>query len=110
MFLPSLGPARPQKQTNPPMATPEAPVNAAKKSTGKSKAEVLRRYRAKIGKPHLPEEALLRDALYILQGISGKHINLLQGDTAGSDSKLIFNEDPVRDFYYLIRGLYIHFI
>ncbi len=47
------------------------------------------------GKPHLSEEALLRDALYILQGISGKYVNFVEGNDEGVESSLEFMEDPV---------------
>lgn len=59
------------------------------------KPELLRKYREKLGRPHLSEEALLRDALYILQGISGKYVRFVEGDEASAEPKLIFEEDPV---------------
>ena len=51
-----------------------------------------------MGTPLLPEEELLRDALFILQGISGKHVKLVD-DGQKADAKLVFNEDSVRIFF-----------
>ncbi|EIW76095.1 gamma-tubulin complex DGRIP91 SPC98 component [Coniophora puteana RWD-64-598 SS2] len=66
-----------------PLPTPVDP-----QSTSRSKAAILAEYRARIGKPHVPEHLLLRDALYLLQGISGKHISLHDGNlTFHHDSK-----------------------
>ena len=93
-FLPTLAPPRVLKNT----AKPTRPSNddaSGNKKAGKSKAELLRKYREKIGRPHLSEEALLRDALYILQGISGKYVRFVESDEASAEPKLIFEEDPV---------------
>lgn len=40
------------------------------------RAALLERLRAKEGQSHVPEQALLRDVLYLLQGISGSHVHL----------------------------------
>ncbi|EJD00999.1 gamma-tubulin complex, DGRIP91/SPC98 component [Fomitiporia mediterranea MF3/22] len=93
--LPSLGLPRSAKQPSRSTPTPIAdPSQQPKKSTGKSKAEILHKYRTKIGRPQLPEEALLRDALYILQGISGKFVRLVESDEQNFESRLIFSDDP----------------
>ncbi|KAI5116952.1 hypothetical protein M0805_001926 [Coniferiporia weirii] len=90
-FLPTLAPPRSFK---PPTQrpTPSDDATSVKKPIGKSKAEILRRYREKTGRPHLPEDALLRDALYILQGISGKHVKLVA--ESESEPRLLFSDDP----------------
>ena len=50
------------------------------------------------GRPHLSEHLLLRDTLYLLQGISGKYVRLsVSDDTA--QNKLIFVEDLVSTLY-----------
>nr|GAT59461.1 predicted protein [Mycena chlorophos] len=86
-FLPSLA--------APPPATTQAPIEVpgARQPKGKSKAEILREYRAKSGRQHLPENLLLRDTLYILQGISGKYIRFAHEDDADTEEKLVFVED-----------------
>ncbi|THH07676.1 hypothetical protein EW145_g3217 [Phellinidium pouzarii] len=92
-FLPTLAPPRSLK---PPAQSfhPQTGTADVKKPVGKSKAEVLRRYREKMGHAQLPEDALLRDALYILQGISGKYMKLVEGDDKKTESKLLFSDDP----------------
>lgn len=90
-----------------------APVNALSKPHVKTKAALLAEWRAKngayrvliywhifrcvltywTGKPHLPEHLLLRDTLYLLQGISGKYVQFLDRD---DDHRIVFAEDPVR--------------
>ena len=47
------------------------------------------------GQPHLPEYLLLRDTLYLLQGISGKYIRLSVSDDDPEQNKLAFVEDSV---------------
>jgi hypothetical protein len=49
-----------------------------------------------IGHPHIPELPLLRDALYLLQGISGKHVRFATGKDGGTEMSLLFTEDSVR--------------
>lgn len=56
------------------------------------------------GRPHLHEDLLLRDTLYLLQGISGKYIRLSVSDNP-EQNKLVFVEDSVSTlllsfFYY----------
>ena len=92
--LPSLAIPRSVRVTSNPSPVPDD-SSAPKKPSVKSKAELLRRYRAKIGRPQLSEEALLRDALYILQGISGKYVKLVEGDGRNLESRLVFSDDPV---------------
>ena len=52
-----------------------------------------------LGRPHLPENLLLRDTLYLLQGISGKYVRFSAQDDSETENKLLFVEDSVR-----IRG------
>lgn len=47
------------------------------------------------GRPHLPEHLLLRDTLYLLQGISGKHVTFSAPDNSDERSTLVFVDDPV---------------
>lgn len=47
------------------------------------------------GRPHLAESLLLRDTLYVLQGISGKYVRLSENTESDEESKLIFVDDPV---------------
>ncbi|KAL0070721.1 Microtubule-nucleating Tub4p (gamma-tubulin) complex component [Marasmius tenuissimus] len=73
-FLPSLAPPPPsRKSASPATPSPRSPLP----NTGKSKAQRLREYRLQsvAGSP-LPEHLLLRDTLYLLQGISGKYVQL----------------------------------
>lgn len=95
-FLPSLAP--PPPPSRPPTTTP-TPVDSgppAKLPRGKSKAELLREYRNKIGRPHLPEHLILRDTLYLLQGISGKYVHFSASRDPNGNNELVFTDDPVR--------------
>ena len=94
--------------TRPPSAAP-SPVDP-RPSRQKSKAVILREYRARTGTPsplvrllhsltqpaqaRLPEHLLLRDTLYLLQGISGKYIQLAFSDQ-DDINKLVFLDDTV---------------
>ncbi|KAG8860111.1 Microtubule-nucleating Tub4p (gamma-tubulin) complex component [Tulasnella sp. 330] len=62
--------------------------------TGKSKAQILREYRSKTGHPHVSEDLLVRDSLYLLQGISGKYVHLanVPGDASDEKKTLVFKE------------------
>ncbi|PWN97436.1 hypothetical protein FA09DRAFT_330596 [Tilletiopsis washingtonensis] len=53
-----------------------ARVEEADVSTGLpiAKAEVVRRWRERKGRAEVPETELLRDVIYLLQGINGKHV------------------------------------
>jgi gamma-tubulin complex component 3 len=51
------------------------------------------------GRPHLPEHFLLRDTLYLLQGISGKYIRLSVSDDDPEQNKLVFVEDLVSTLF-----------
>ncbi|EPT03667.1 hypothetical protein FOMPIDRAFT_1028525 [Fomitopsis schrenkii] len=93
-FLPSLAP--PPPPSRPPTTTP-TPVDSgppAKLPRGKSKAELLREYRNKIGRPHLPEHLILRDTLYLLQGISGKYVHFSASRDPNGNNELVFTDDP----------------
>jgi gamma-tubulin complex component 3 len=48
-----------------------------------------------IGSPHIQELALLRDALYLLQGISGKHVRFAKGKDGEVEMSLVFTENAV---------------
>ncbi|THH04788.1 hypothetical protein EW146_g10082, partial [Bondarzewia mesenterica] len=89
-FLPSLAPPPPSRATLSPSSAEV--THSTRTSKGKSKAELLRDYRAKTGRPHVPEELLLRDTLYLLQGISGKYVRFSAEDEE-KKLKLIFVED-----------------
>jgi len=69
------------------------PVNSQPPAT-KSKAQLLREYRARHGRPQISEALLLRDALYLLQGISGKVVRFVENKTGG-ELTVVFSEDPV---------------
>ncbi len=47
------------------------------------------------GQPHIPEHLILRDTLYLLQGISGKYVQFSVTKDAEQNKELIFAEDPV---------------
>jgi gamma-tubulin complex component 3 len=47
------------------------------------------------GHPRLPENLLLRDTLYLLQGISGKYIRFSVPDDPDPQHKLVFVDDSV---------------
>ncbi|OBZ70405.1 Spindle pole body component alp6 [Grifola frondosa] len=93
-FLPSLAPpppiSRPPSKATPPVE-PRTPTRLHK---GKSKAELLRDYRAKTGRSHLPEQLILRDTLYLLQGISGKYVHFSSGRDSDQNNELVFTDDP----------------
>ncbi|KDQ17332.1 hypothetical protein BOTBODRAFT_64327 [Botryobasidium botryosum FD-172 SS1] len=90
VFLPSITSAQPHAapQSNVEPRRPLTPItngNQRPEHQSQSKADMLRAYRLKIGRPQLPENLVLRDALYILQGISGKYVHFVaEGDTAAS--------------------------
>ncbi|KAI0315981.1 gamma-tubulin complex DGRIP91/SPC98 component [Amylostereum chailletii] len=90
-FLPSLVP--PPRSRNAPTPTLGDTLPSAKIHGGKSKADVLREYRKRMGVPHLSEDLLLRDTLYLLQGISGKYIRFSVTDSENLRQQLIFSED-----------------
>ncbi|KAK2466247.1 hypothetical protein APHAL10511_001889 [Amanita phalloides] len=57
---------------------------------GKSKADILKSYRHKSARECLPENLLLRDALYLLQGISGRYIKFFRSE---SDHSILFTDE-----------------
>ncbi|KAF8606058.1 gamma-tubulin complex DGRIP91/SPC98 component [Ceratobasidium sp. AG-I] len=100
-FLPTLVLPRPSSRlTNgtQPLSggiSPTANLPAQNTSGGskpRTKAEILREYRAKMGRPQLPEDLLLRDVLYLLQGISGKYVRFDQNQTK-EEKCVMFVED-----------------
>ncbi|KAF8639856.1 hypothetical protein AX17_001111 [Amanita inopinata Kibby_2008] len=58
--------------------------------TGKSKADILKEYRQKIAQGHTHENSLLRDALYLLQGISGRYIKFSNSE---HDHSIVFVDE-----------------
>ena len=56
-----------------------------------------------IGRSHLPEPLLLRDALYLLQGIPGKYVRFSSLDRSDPQNKLIFTDDSVSHLLHLCR-------
>ncbi|KAI0304037.1 gamma-tubulin complex DGRIP91/SPC98 component [Russula brevipes] len=93
-FLPSLAPSPPVTSKHTPVVSPiDSTTPAQPPRKGKSKAELLREVRARSGYSHIPEVALLRDALYLLQGISGKHVRFATGKDRGTEMSLLFTED-----------------
>ncbi|KAG5732384.1 Spindle pole body component alp6 [Termitomyces sp. T112] len=92
-FLPSLAPPPPSRR--PTTANPNGHVSPPRTpvSRGKPKAELLKEYRAKNGLSQLSEQLLLRDALYLLQGISGKYIRFSSQEGSEIDNTLVFVDD-----------------
>ncbi|KAG2013609.1 gamma-tubulin complex component 3 [Coprinopsis cinerea AmutBmut pab1-1] len=72
-------------------STPAIEIDSRKQPIGKSKAELLKEYRKSRGQSQIPEILLLRDAIYILQGISGKFIHFASNDE--EVDKIVFVED-----------------
>ncbi|KAI9513347.1 gamma-tubulin complex DGRIP91/SPC98 component [Russula earlei] len=93
-LLPSLAPSPPITSKHTPVVSPIDATSPPSQqlNKGKSKAELLREVRARSGYPHVPEVALLRDALYLLQGISGKHVQFATGKDVATEMNLFFTE------------------
>lgn len=108
--LPSLAPPPP---SHPSSASPSPISPSQRQPKGKSRADLLREYRRRegerrsgalrllltlvlLGRPHLPENLILRDTLYLLQGISGRYVSFAPGDETNLVDRIIFREDPVR--------------
>ncbi|KAF8914637.1 gamma-tubulin complex DGRIP91/SPC98 component [Mucidula mucida] len=89
-LLPSIVPPPPQRKTTTP--SPIDTPSETRQPKGVTKAELLREYRQKIGRPYLPEHLLLRDTLYLLQGISGKYVRFSIPDDE-SEYRFAFVED-----------------
>ncbi|VDB90091.1 unnamed protein product [Peniophora sp. CBMAI 1063] len=89
-FLPSL--AAPSR-ARPTVTTPTMEPTTGEPA-GKSKAQILYEYRKRIGKLQMPEHILLRDTLYLLQGISGKHIRFSSSNGGESMQQVVFSEAP----------------
>jgi len=58
----------------PPTAVPPQPAPPPLPHAHTSKAEVLKHWRTQRGRRPFPESLLLRDALYLLQGIDGRYV------------------------------------
>ncbi|RDX55466.1 gamma-tubulin complex DGRIP91/SPC98 component [Lentinus brumalis] len=96
-FLPSLAPPPPTRPSSRLTSKASSPVDGRpppRGPKGKSKAEILREYRLQMGQPHIPEHLILRDTLYLLQGISGKYVQFSVTKDAEQNKELIFAEDP----------------
>ncbi|KAF9009023.1 gamma-tubulin complex, DGRIP91/SPC98 component [Cyathus striatus] len=72
-----------------PSSLPHATKDAGK--AGKSRASLLREYRYSRDCAHIPEKLLLRDTLYLLQGISGKYIRFAEQND--KDKGIVFLDD-----------------
>ncbi|KAH9918192.1 gamma-tubulin complex DGRIP91/SPC98 component [Epithele typhae] len=92
-FLPSLAPPPPSI----PSSKATTPIDARSPHPGprgRSKADLLLQYRRQIGQSHIPEHLILRDTLYLLQGISGKYVEFSVSKDAEQNKELVFAEDP----------------
>ncbi|KAG9010845.1 Microtubule-nucleating Tub4p (gamma-tubulin) complex component [Tulasnella sp. 427] len=69
----------------PPIEKPSIPKSS------KTKAEILKDFRAKSGKSHIPEHVLVRDTLYLLQGISGNYV-FFEDPDGEEERKVVFRE------------------
>ncbi|KAF8165302.1 gamma-tubulin complex, DGRIP91/SPC98 component [Crassisporium funariophilum] len=58
---------------------------------GPCKAELLREYRTQQGVPHMSEYLLLRDTLYLMQGISGKYVRFASSHE--DEKRIVFGND-----------------
>ncbi|KAL1660284.1 gamma-tubulin complex DGRIP91/SPC98 component [Schizophyllum commune] len=88
-LLPSLAPPPPSRPSTSAQASPAPTPSSRSQPKGKSKADLLREYHARRGTPTLPEHLLLRDTLYLLQGISGKYVSFSQQEP----NNLEFHDD-----------------
>ena len=52
-------------------------------------------FEPRAGQPHIPEHLILRDTLYLLQGISGKYVQFSVSKDPDRNKELVFAEDPV---------------
>ncbi|KAI0698533.1 gamma-tubulin complex DGRIP91/SPC98 component [Cerioporus squamosus] len=96
-FLPSLAPPPPARPSSRLTSKTTSPVDGRplpRGPKGKSKADILREYRLQMGQPHIPEHLILRDTLYLLQGISGKYVQFSVTKDAEQNKELVFAEDP----------------
>ncbi|KXN89628.1 hypothetical protein AN958_05495 [Leucoagaricus sp. SymC.cos] len=86
--LPSLAPP-PSRDTSASPISPSTPRPPTQSISTKS--QILRDHRKSRGYAHIPEQQLLRDALYILQGISGKYVKISASEE--DDNCVVFLED-----------------
>jgi len=68
---------------------PQSPTQSAP-----TKAQILQEYRISKGCAHISEGSLLRDALYLLQGISGKRVKISSDEE--ENNRIVFLGDAVR--------------
>lgn len=88
--LPSLAPPPSRDNATSPVS-PTTPRSLTQQLP--SKAQLLREYRKSRGYTHISEKLLLRDALYLLQGISGKFVKISTSEE--DDNRVVFLEDSV---------------
>jgi hypothetical protein len=69
-------------------------VNTAKHKVRRNIADSILYSNYIIGRPCLSESLILRDTLYLLQGISGKHVQF--SNSQDNQNTLIFVDDAVR--------------
>ncbi|KAH9844172.1 gamma-tubulin complex DGRIP91/SPC98 component [Rhodofomes roseus] len=93
-FLPSLAAPPPLSRPSTATLTPADATPPVRLPRGKSKAELLKEYRNQIGRPHLPEHLILRDTLYLLQGISGKYVHFSASTDPNGNNELVFTDVP----------------
>ncbi|KAG8759034.1 Microtubule-nucleating Tub4p (gamma-tubulin) complex component [Serendipita sp. 396] len=95
-LMPSMSrssPSSPHPRSRKSSLAPPPPIPIERTSTLKSKAQLLREYRLRHGRPQVSESVLLRDALYLLQGISGKIVRFVDQKGDGEPT-VTFSEDP----------------
>ncbi|CAE6481924.1 unnamed protein product [Rhizoctonia solani] len=101
-LLPLLAPPRPSSRTTngtksradsiSPTANFPPQINLPGGAKPRTKADILKEYRVKTGRSHLPEDLLLRDVLYLLQGISGKYV-CFDSNKSKEEQYVVFVED-----------------
>ncbi|KAJ8464042.1 hypothetical protein ONZ51_g9857 [Trametes cubensis] len=102
-FLPALAPPPPTRPSSK-ATTPIDSQSPNRNQRGKSKADLLREYRLRLGQPHIPEHLILRDTLYLLQGISGKYVQFSVTKDADQNKELVFTEDPMSSASHADEG------
>ncbi|KAG8821864.1 Microtubule-nucleating Tub4p (gamma-tubulin) complex component [Serendipita sp. 399] len=105
-LMPSLSrssPSSPHPRSRKSSLAPPPPIPNERTSL-KSKAQLLRDYRTRHGRPQVSESVLLRDALYLLQGISGKIVRFADQKGDG-ELTVVFSEDPRHNLPAPIRAL-----
>ncbi|KAJ3565736.1 hypothetical protein NP233_g7448 [Leucocoprinus birnbaumii] len=101
--LPSLAPPPSRDTATSPISSssPQPSTHSAP-----TKAKLLRDYRKSRGYTHIPEQSLLRDALYLLQGISGKYVKISTEEE--EDNRVVFLEDAQKNIVSPPTKVLIH--